>query len=169
MPLKLALATKLINPMKLMESDIMFKAHQTLGERVFNSMIRRLVVFVNSRKQECSGAYTIFAIGLGNEGIIAKTDYDYLWEKAITVYGDTDLAKRFLGTMLMYCFAIDSRNWLFIQDPEKSKKLSENEIPDATKYFLDTTGKGYAFLDEERKPVSLEESIKALKAKFNVR
>ena len=46
--------------------------------------------------------------------------------------------------------------------------FSENEIPDATKYFLDTTGKGYAFLDEERKPVSLEESIKALKAKFNV-
>ena len=169
MPLKLALASKLMDPIKLMESDIMFKAHQKLGERVFNSMVRRFIIFVNSRKVECSGAYTIFAIGLGEQGVIAKTDYDYLWEKAIIVYGNTDMAKRFLGTMLMYCFAIDSRNWLFIQDPEKNKKLSENEIPEATKYFLDTTGKGYAFLEQERKPVSLEESIKALKAKFNVR
>jgi len=159
MPLKPVMNDKLTNANDLLRSSIMSKAVKTLGRVTFDSMTKKLLDFIEERSAK-DNTYHIFAIAFGDTGQLPHGHYDYLWSKAIEVYGDTNEAKRFLGTFQMYCFCLTSQNWLFIQDPEKKQKLEKGEIPDVTEYFVDVTGNGY-------KNITKNYTLEELRSKFN--
>lgn len=146
---------------KLLKSDILNRARKELGDRTFDSMVKRYLNFVEERAENAINkgisSFTLFGLVLGDNGLMCKKDYDYLWEKAILVFGDTDYAKRFLGTLQMYAFALSEHNWVYVEDTEKRAKLENGETPQANKFFLDQT----------KKP-TFEDSLNALKNKWRV-
>lgn len=172
MPLKYVMSDKLTDPNKLIQAPIMSKAINVLGKRTWDSMVWKLHDFIEDRASK-DQTYHIFAIAFGDTGQLPKAHYDYLWENAIKVYGDSNEAKRFLGTFQMYCMCLSKYNWLFIQDPEKRQKIAEGEIPDVTEYFVDITGAGYQTIQKKSKPVNANVNVKKtfsvndLAAKFN--
>jgi hypothetical protein len=141
---------------KMLESDIVCRAYSELGNRTHESILTRLGRFVKNINEDRSGGFTVYGMLLGDNGIMPKVDYEYCWDKAIKVFGDTDEAKRYLGTMLMVAFVLDDRNWRFINDLDKKKKLASGDIPDATMYFIDK---------EYREPV--KPSFDDLRTKFH--
>ena len=143
MSLKSPFSNVLMKTNFLENSPMFRKARSFLGDKVLNSIANRFSKYVNQRPNVEDTGYTIFGIALGVNGIMPHADLDYAWTKAIECFGDNDEAKKFLGSMLMKAFVDDDQNWLFIQDPEKAKKQADGDIPEATQYFLDNTGKGY--------------------------
>lgn len=171
MPLKHVMSDKIMDSNILMKAPIMLKAFNLLGSKTWNSMISKLSDFIEDKASK-DQTYHIFAIAFGDTGQLPKGHYDYLWQKAIEVYGDSNEAKRFLGTFQMYCISLSKYNWLFIQDPEKKQKIAEGEIPDVTEYFVDITGAGYRKIKKSQlvnanTNIKKKYNINDLAAKFN--
>ena len=106
---------------------------------------------------------------LGEKGLLPKVDYDYCWDNIWKQYPDIDHSKRVLGTILMHCFALSDRYWLFIDDPEKKQKIKDGDIPEVTEYFLEQDGskfKDYKWPASMRKGKPTDDEIDGLKKKF---
>ena len=153
-----------VKPKKFEDAPIIIRARTQIGERSWGSMVRRVSEYVERKGADSlergESSYHIFAIAMGQQGNMPAGDLNYVWGKAVEVFGDSDEAKRFLGTLQMYCFAMSEYNWVYIEDPEKKKKLAVGDIPEATQYFMEKP--------KAPKP-TMQESIEALKQKFNRR
>ena len=130
-----------VKPSSLWKSDIISKALRILGERTFNSMKKRGDDYIREKARNAiergEGSFHVFGMAYGDNGKMNHGDHSYVWEKAREVYPDPDIVKRFLGTLQMLSFAESEYNWVYLVDDEKKEKLSNNELPMATRYFLD--------------------------------
>ena len=140
MSLRHFMSDRLTDPNSLIKAQIIKRAVTTLNQRTFDSMVRRLSDFIEDRGAKDID-FHMFAIAVGEQGQLPHADLKYLWDNAFKVYGDTDDAKRFLGTLQMYCMTISEYPWVFVSDSEKADKLANGEIPEATKYFIDKKSK----------------------------
>lgn len=172
MPLKYFAATFTVNPNRLYLAPILLKLRKQIkkvkGIKSYIAIERRLLKAVINIDETASGGFTIFGMVLGEQSFLSHKDYEYIWDVMYEVFGESDEAfdfnKRSLGILLMWAFAVSDRNWIFDVDPDKEKKVLAGEIPDATKYFLDITGKSYALIKQVNN-FSLED----LASKFNSR
>jgi len=156
---------------RIMDGDKLFRtaplirqARKLLGERTVNSILHRCQNFVATREESKSGGYTLFGIPFGDHGRMPAEDFDYCWENSQKAFPqDDDDVKRFLGTVLMVAFCLDSEYWVFVMDPDKKLKKANGEVPAATKYFM--CRKAYNLMDIPL--VSNKVALKAaLQAKF---
>lgn len=159
---------------KLWNSEIIKRAMTELNERTVISMHNRLLRHIDevARKAIENGdsSFIVFGILFGNEGKLPKGDYDYLWNKAIEVFGDTHYAKMFLGTLQMHAFASSEYHWIVVEDEDKRKKKDQNKVPDANQFFLHRPtpiAQGSTNAEIIRRPATLGNSIEDLKRKFN--
>ena len=126
-------------------SDLLTKAKFKMGLKLYGMAERVFKEYVETRDESLSQGYFKFAMILGDSGFASKGDVDYLWKRMHEIYAQPgvkakdseDYVKRVLGTICMLSVAKDGRAWLFKDDPEKKKKLADDEIPDATEYFLE--------------------------------
>jgi hypothetical protein len=124
----------------LENSDLIIQAQKVMGKRLYTMANRVFREYTESRDEAVSGGYFKFAMVLGDSAFSSKHDVDYLWERMGQLYGtnkaSSDFIKRVLGTICMLAVARDPRPWAYKDDPDKKKKVADDEIPDATEYFI---------------------------------
>lgn len=170
MPLGHATRRYVLDPEKLHKADILIRVKKDLGAKNFNLVREKISNFIREADILDNRGYTTFSMLMGEKGKMPQIDFSYCWDIVWEHYPDNDHCKRVLGTILMHCFALESRNWLFVDDIEKSKKLSDEEIPLATQYFLhedNSVYEGYRWPPKMKEKFSNKVELQDLAAKFN--
>lgn len=149
-----------ITSKQLLKSEVVQKFLSIKDEKTFNSMADIIFGHLENRGDKAinnnESSYTIFGILLGHKGLLPDKEHNYIWDLAHEVFGDTDFAKRFLGTVQMYSFSLSKHHWIVVVDDYKDEKLKKGEIPIANQFFLHNRG-----------ATSFAESLEFLKKKFN--
>lgn len=129
-----------IDATSMEKSGLVLKAKKDMGTKLFNMSKRVFKEFIQTKDRSLSGGYFKFAFVVGDSGQAPKKDVDYLWNRMVEIYGDSQESvnhiKRVLGTVCMICVAGDSRSWFCRIDPEKKEKLAVGQIPEATEYWM---------------------------------
>ena len=129
-----------ICPHELENSDIIINAKHKMGTRLYNMANRVFREYIEKQDKNISGGYFRFAFVVGESGQAPKKDVDYLWNRMVQVYGDSEssyaVIKKVLGTICMIQVGYNNRKWLCSIDPEKRVKVANNEVPDATAYWM---------------------------------
>lgn len=160
MPLGHSIERYILDPDKLHKADILLRIKKDLGEDIFNLIKNHLATFIKNMKEVKPENAISFGMLMGTAGKEAEVDFTYCWDTVWAKFPNEDFCKRALGTILMHCFALEDRNWLFVDDMEKNKKLSADEIPFATQYFMS---------DDERVFESYRWPSQEMKDKYSVK
>jgi len=170
MPLGHATGGYVLDPEKLHKADILIRVKKDLGENDFNEVKNKISHFIKIANFLENRGYTTFSMLMGEKGKMPEVDFSFCWDIVWKYYPDDNHCKRVLGTILMHCFALEDRSWLFVDDIDKSRKLSDEEIPLATQYFLHyniSVYNGYRWPPGLKEKYSKKNSLGELAGKFN--